>query len=131
MSFWHVENFEAVALPYCTACRRDLLPKAATKSVDGLKFDNRWNSRKDRLCFNGDGTDQAAAVPIKVMRRNARMALIFCRCFPGYIAKFRGLGHLRPLRSNGFGCGQNTRSDDAEAGLIHSRISTGTSGSYV
>jgi hypothetical protein len=29
------------------------------------------------------------------------------------------------------GCGPNTRSGDAEAGLIHSRISTGTSGSYV
>ena len=29
------------------------------------------------------------------------------------------------------GCGPNTRSGDAEAGRIHSRTSTGTSGSYV
>jgi hypothetical protein len=30
-------------------------------------------------CFDGDGADQAAAVPIKAMRRNARMALISTR----------------------------------------------------
>jgi hypothetical protein len=77
MSFWHVADFEAVPLPYARRTEQTCYQKQLPSRWADSNSIRDGTAERDHHCCNGDGTDQAAAVPIKVMRRNARLALIF------------------------------------------------------